>query len=94
VVRPGYRLAEEDAKFIQAPEPLLPNYGEGRIRQYIMDVNMMVVFNSKERTLEDFIKLGQLAGLEFVKLWETGEMGLVEFVLQECHSEDRVPVTN
>jgi hypothetical protein len=68
---------------MQAPEPLLPNFGEGRIRQYILDINMMAVFNSRERTLEQFIELGQTVGLEFVKLWETGEMSLIEFKLYE-----------
>ena len=65
----------------QAPESLLPNYGDGRLRQYTMDINMMTLLNSKERSLEDFIQLGNSAGLDFVKLWETGEMGLVEFTL-------------
>lgn len=40
---------------------------------------MMTLLNSKERTLEDFIQLGNSAGLDFVKLWEAGEMGLIEF---------------
>lgn len=82
VVRPGYRIPKEEARFVQAPEPLLPNFGEGRIRQYSMDINMMALFNSAERTLDDFIQLGQSAGLKFVKLWETGELGIVEFVQQ------------
>ncbi|KAF7782907.1 hypothetical protein Agabi119p4_2283 [Agaricus bisporus var. burnettii] len=82
VVRPGYRIPEEKARFRQAPEPLLANYGEALIRQYTMDINTMSVLNGKERTLEDFIGLGESAGLQFVKLWETGETGLVEFVQQ------------
>ncbi|KAF7782904.1 hypothetical protein Agabi119p4_2280 [Agaricus bisporus var. burnettii] len=90
VVRPGYRIPEEKAKFRQAPEPLLANYGEARIRQYTMDINMMTLLNSKERTLEDFIGLGESAGLQFVKLWETGEMGLVEFVQQPRQGDGRI----
>ena len=90
VVRPGYRIPEEKAKFRQAPEPLLANYGEARIRQYTMDINMMTLLNSKERTLEDFIGLGESAGLQFVKLWETGEMGLVEFVQQPRQGGGRI----
>jgi hypothetical protein len=82
VVRPGYRIPEREAGFTQAPEPLLANYGEARIRQYTMDINMMTLLNSKERTLKDFIALGESADLHFVKLWETAEMGLVEFVKQ------------
>jgi hypothetical protein len=65
---------------LQAPEPLLPNYGEARIRQYTVDINMMTVLNAKERTLEDFIVLGESSGLLFVKLWEAGELAVVEFV--------------
>lgn len=41
-----------------APEPLLPNYGAGRIRRYHQDINMMCVLNSKERTLQEFVDLG------------------------------------
>lgn len=80
IVRPGYRIPKEEARFLQAPEPLLPNYGEARIRQYTVDINMMTVLNAKERTLEDFIVLGESSGLLFVKLWEAGELAVVEFV--------------
>jgi hypothetical protein len=79
IVRPGHRMPDAEAKSIQAPEPLLPNYGEGRLRQYTLDMDMMIMLNSKERTLDDFIALGDTAGLKFVKLWEAGEMGLIEF---------------
>jgi hypothetical protein len=41
---------------------------------------MMTVLNAKERTLEDFIVLGESSGLLFVKLWEAGELAVVEFV--------------
>ena len=41
-----------------APEPLLPNYGVGRIRRYNLDITMMCVMNSRERTLEEFIDIG------------------------------------
>jgi hypothetical protein len=43
---------------VQAPEPLLPNYGFGRVRQYNLDLDMMCMLNSKERTLEEFAQLG------------------------------------
>jgi hypothetical protein len=78
IVRPGFRIPVDEAKFTQAPEPLLPNYGEGRIRQYTLDINMMTMLNSQERPLESFIALAEAAGLKFVKLWDAGEMGLVE----------------
>jgi len=46
-----------------------------------MDINMMTLMNGRERTPIDFIRLGEMAGLTFVKYWETAEMGLVEFIL-------------
>jgi len=81
IIQPAYRVLESEATCLQAPEPLLPNYGEGRIRQYTMDINMMTLMNGRERTLIDFIWLGEMAGLSFVKHWVTAEMGLVEFML-------------
>jgi len=68
----------------QAPEPLLPNYGVGKVRQYNLDLDMMVMLNSQERYLEEFIKLGEEAGLRFEKLWDVGEMGVIEFRLAEA----------
>jgi len=62
-----------------APEPLLPNYGAGKILHYKVDLNMMTVLNSKERTLNEFIQLGKQANLEFIKLWNVGELGALEF---------------
>jgi len=64
-----------------APEPLLPNYGAGGIRRYNLDLDMMILFNSEQRHLEQFIDLGEQAGLKFVKVWDLKEMGLVEFAL-------------
>ena len=42
---------------------------------------MMALLNSEERSLFDFIRLGKASGLEFVKLWDLGEMRLVEYRL-------------
>jgi hypothetical protein len=42
---------------------------------------MMVMLNSQERYLEEFIKLGEEAGLRFETLWDLGEMAVVEFRL-------------
>ena len=42
---------------------------------------MMILLNGKERTLEECIEIGTEAGLSFVKLWNVGEMGLLEFHL-------------
>jgi hypothetical protein len=78
------RIPEEKSLVKQAPEPLLPNYGGGRKRQYNLDIQMMTMLNSEERRLPEFIKLGEAAGLEFVKLWDLGEMGLVEYRLPKA----------
>lgn len=42
---------------------------------------MMIIVNAKERTLSEFKKLGDGAGLKFEKLWANGESGVVEFSL-------------
>ena len=81
ILQHASRVPEEQALTQQAPEPLLPNYGVGRIRQYNLDLDMMTMLNSQERPLTEFIKLGEAAGLEFVKLWDFGETGLVEYKL-------------
>ncbi|KAF9458941.1 S-adenosyl-L-methionine-dependent methyltransferase [Collybia nuda] len=81
VLQRADRVTEGDSPFEQAPEPLLPNYGVGRIRQYALDLDMMVMLNSQERRLEEFVALGEEAGLVFVKLWNFGEMSAAEFRL-------------
>ncbi|KJA18249.1 hypothetical protein HYPSUDRAFT_70031 [Hypholoma sublateritium FD-334 SS-4] len=63
----------------QAPEPLLANFGMARIRAYNQDMNMLTSCNSQERTLQEFIDMGNKTGFQFVKLWDAGEAGLVEF---------------
>ncbi|KAJ7127080.1 S-adenosyl-L-methionine-dependent methyltransferase [Mycena epipterygia] len=68
-----------DSQFEKAPEPLLPNFGAGRFRLYAQDINMLSVLNSQERTLPQFIDIGARSGFEFVKLWDLGEVGLMEF---------------
>ena len=81
ILQPVHRVPEEKAPVKQAPEPLLPNYGVGRIRQYNVDIGVMTLLNSEERSLPDFIRLGEASGLEFVKPWDLGEMRLVEYRL-------------
>jgi hypothetical protein len=75
------RVAENSSAFNQAPEPLLPNYGVGKIRHYNTDLDMMIMLNSQERYLEEFVQLGEEAGLRFEKYWDLGEMGAVELRL-------------
>ncbi|KAJ3505864.1 hypothetical protein NLJ89_g7188 [Agrocybe chaxingu] len=74
-------LIHEQCAFQQAPLPMLPNYGAGRIRQYNLDLHMMAMLNSEERKLADFVRLGELAGLKFEKLWDLGETAVVELRL-------------
>jgi hypothetical protein len=81
VLQHADRVADSSSPFKQAPEPLLPNYGSGKILPYNSDLIMMVMLNSQERYLEEFIKLGEEAGLCFEKFWDLGEMGLVELRL-------------
>ncbi|KAF5363268.1 hypothetical protein D9756_001094 [Leucocoprinus leucothites] len=79
IMQGGVRVPDDGRTLKQAQPPLLPNYGVGRIRQYRTDAAMMVLCNSQERTLDDFIQLGKAVGLEFVKVWDLGEIGAVEF---------------
>ncbi|KAJ2932577.1 hypothetical protein H1R20_g4534, partial [Candolleomyces eurysporus] len=76
----------------QAPKELLSNYGAGRVRQYNLDLVMMSLLNAQERTLDGFIKLGEASGLEFVKLWDFGEMSAVEFKLPEAGEQSGASV--
>lgn len=72
----------QPALFQKAPEPLLPNFGEGRIRQYALDIHLMVACNSMgTRTLSDFIRLGNESGLHFERVWDLGDMGAMEYRL-------------
>ena len=85
VLQLEYFPAEDGSTFDRAPEPLLPNYGVGGIEPYNLDLNMMVVLNSKERTLREFIKLGEEAGLQFVRFWPLSDRGLVEYRLAQIN---------
>ncbi|EJD39491.1 S-adenosyl-L-methionine-dependent methyltransferase [Auricularia subglabra TFB-10046 SS5] len=64
--------------YVQAPFPMLPNYGIGAQRKYNQDINMLAGFNSRERTLDEFIALGATAGLRLIKVWEAGDTTIVE----------------
>ncbi|KAL0563818.1 hypothetical protein V5O48_018241 [Marasmius crinis-equi] len=63
----------------RAPAPLLPNYGTGNIRHYNQDVNMLAMFNSRERTCEEYAALGAEVGLELVQVWDLAETYILEF---------------
>jgi len=50
---PDLTRVESDTN-MQAPEPLLPNYGIGRSIPYYVDLHMMNTLNARERTLREF----------------------------------------
>ncbi|KAJ7573692.1 S-adenosyl-L-methionine-dependent methyltransferase [Mycena floridula] len=65
---------------VQAPEPLLPDYGTGTIRMYNQNMNMVAMFNSKERTYNEICSLGVQAGLQVRKVWDLVETSVLELV--------------
>ncbi|KAF9563370.1 S-adenosyl-L-methionine-dependent methyltransferase [Agrocybe pediades] len=65
----------------EAPQPLLANYGAGRIRQYYLDMQLLNLLNGEVRTLPHYVELGESAGLEFVKVWDLGETSAIEYCL-------------
>jgi len=82
VLQYGCREPEAQAMHIQqAPEPLLSNYGVGRIRPYNHDLHMMVTLNGKARTMHEYLVLARQAGLKFERILESGESSILEFTL-------------
>ncbi|KAJ3571814.1 hypothetical protein NP233_g3494 [Leucocoprinus birnbaumii] len=79
IIQAPFRSPDDDLTLDQAQPPLLPNYGVGRVRQYYTDAAMMVLCNGGERSLEDYVQLAKVAGLQFVKVWDLGELCAVEF---------------
>jgi len=59
------------------PQPLLLNLGRGRVGAYQMDYQMLVLFNSQERTLGESQRLGEETGWRLVSV----KRGLYSFVL-------------
>ncbi|KAG1745181.1 O-methyltransferase-domain-containing protein [Suillus lakei] len=47
-------------KLSKAPEPMLPNFGAGSHSAYQLDLAMWFLFNTKERTLDEFKIIGQV----------------------------------
>ncbi|KAK1215011.1 hypothetical protein PQX77_022396 [Marasmius sp. AFHP31] len=64
-----------------APAPLLPNYGTGNIRHYNLDVSMLTLCNSHERTCEEYASLCAKVGLNLVEVWDLAETYMLEFCL-------------
>ncbi|TCD62225.1 hypothetical protein EIP91_007204 [Steccherinum ochraceum] len=82
VMRHVSAISDDEAAFLgRAPAPLPSNFGEGRIQQYILDIAMMILMNSRERTLAEFKQLGNAVGLEIAKVWDCGELSALEYRL-------------
>ncbi|KAF7300611.1 Methyltransf-2 domain-containing protein [Mycena chlorophos] len=80
-VRPD--LVNEQSTNRSAPAPLLHNYGTGGVLQYYIDIAMLLQLNSADHTLDEYVEWGEQVGLKFLRVWEFGEMGGVEFGLAE-----------
>ncbi|KAG2073514.1 S-adenosyl-L-methionine-dependent methyltransferase [Suillus decipiens] len=63
----------------KAPEPLLLNFGAGSNKQYQQDMTMWLVFNGKERTLNELKTIGAGAGLVVTKAYDLAGTTAVEF---------------
>ena len=78
ILQHANRLPNDQSEFIQAPQLLLPNYGVGRLRRYNLDIDMMTMFNSEERRLEQWrfhpsdFAMRQAWNLR--KIWNIGDM--------------------
>ncbi|KDQ24954.1 hypothetical protein PLEOSDRAFT_1114007 [Pleurotus ostreatus PC15] len=73
-------IANQHPSLPRAPYPLSPGFGRGMARTYTGDYTMLVVCNSRERSLEDFIELCSAADLKFVRVWDLAETSVTEFV--------------
>ncbi|KAJ7439070.1 S-adenosyl-L-methionine-dependent methyltransferase [Mycena galericulata] len=78
--RPQRGLGEGQGVEI-APEPMMPNFGAGNIKHYAQDITMLIMYNGKERTLDEVVELGSQAGLKLEKVWDLVDTSLIEFIL-------------
>ncbi|KAF3000452.1 hypothetical protein E8E14_007079 [Neopestalotiopsis sp. 37M] len=72
----------QETVMVAAPPPLLANYGRAASHAHIMDLNMMMMVNGRERTPAELGILVQAAGLEIVRIWQGGAVDTVGVV--EC----------
>ncbi|TFY82762.1 hypothetical protein EWM64_g1255 [Hericium alpestre] len=63
---------------MDAPPPLLPNYGAGGILPLALDINVMALLNAKERSIDDVVQLAKQADMKFVQFWDGVESGVIE----------------
>ncbi|KAF5365107.1 hypothetical protein D9758_010955 [Tetrapyrgos nigripes] len=83
VMMDGVRSAEDQesqaTSMAKAQEPLLPNYGSGNLRHHNQNLNMLGLFNARQRTRGQFRALGESAGLELVEVLDLVEMHVLKF---------------
>ncbi|KAK7021282.1 hypothetical protein VNI00_017457 [Paramarasmius palmivorus] len=61
------------------PESHLPSWGPSEVNMYEYDILMMECLDAKERTLEEFVRLGSQSDLNFEKVYPAGDMGVIVF---------------
>ncbi|KAJ7832037.1 O-methyltransferase-domain-containing protein [Mycena olivaceomarginata] len=81
VIQPLHRKPADEGglKLDVAPEPLLPNFGNGNVRTHYQDFTMLVTYNSKERTLDEFSAMAAQAGLSLDGVFDMGETSLLQY---------------
>ncbi|KAJ3737781.1 O-methyltransferase-domain-containing protein [Lentinula guzmanii] len=72
-------MEELSYHIVQAPLPMLPDFGYGNMRLHNQDLTMLFMYNSKERTVVELMSLSQDAGLELSNVWDLGETAVLEF---------------
>ncbi|EIN06260.1 S-adenosyl-L-methionine-dependent methyltransferase [Punctularia strigosozonata HHB-11173 SS5] len=67
-----------------APPPLPANYGYAQRQHHMADIAMLGLFNSAERTPEDWERLADASGLVIKRVWETrGSLCIMELVVKD-----------
>ncbi|KAL5531045.1 hypothetical protein ACEPAG_3921 [Sanghuangporus baumii] len=83
ILRPAIsQTSEENEATSGIPEPLLKNLGAAKMGEYLADISMMALLNSKERTLEEYATLGTMAGLAFDHIWDMEGCAMIQFSLK------------
>ncbi|KAK1217854.1 hypothetical protein PQX77_019474 [Marasmius sp. AFHP31] len=69
-----------------APSPLLPNFGAGGIRSYNQDLTMLIMYNAKERNLDEFVAFASGLGLRLEKVWDLAEAAVLELMVADSNN--------
>lgn len=78
-----YPVSDPDAppRYDEAPAPLLPNFGASRFREYAGDLNMMVLLDSKERSVK------QMQVLWYVETWVSPQQCILTTSIICCREQ-------